>query len=324
MVLSLLLLALVWSSCSSDDSDDEPAAPPEPRTIAFLRAVRTNQPENQQAFLDELAGAGYVAGDNLTLIAERLDEVYPDPEASEAAARRWASEGADLIIALSTTGARSAIAAAPSTPVLFLVNDPVAGGLVDDLRHPSGNATGATFKVPADRTLDLIRRAIPRATRIGIVYPPADPAALAVKTDAAEAASAFGVTLVEGTFTSDADAPAAVDTVRAGDAAAVWVLNSPTSVRHVESIAGAATAAKLPVVTNTAVAAAVLTLEPDAAELYRQIARQALRLFEGADVAEIPVENPSKFMVEVNVAAAANVGLRLPDELVDSADRVVR
>lgn len=306
------------------DSPRETRPAPAARKIAFLRAVRSSQPENQAAFLDELAGAGYTEGDNLELFAGSLDEVHADEASATAAVRQWVAADVDLIIALSTVGARAAAAAAPQTKVLFLVNDPVSVGLVDDLRRPSGNLTGATFKVPADRTLDVARRALPGVTKIGAVYPPEDPAALALAEEAESAAATLGVGLVTATFTNGEDVGAAIEAVRSQGAGAVWVLNSPTSIRHIVPLSAAAAAARLPIVSNTTVATAAITLQPDTIELYRQIARQALELFDGVPVSEVPVENPAKFVLEVNIPAAAAVGVTLPEDFVEDADRVTR
>lgn len=293
--------------------------------MAFLRAVQSSQPENQAAFLDELARAGYRKGANLRLLAEDLAEVHPDDADARAAVRAWLADDVDLIVALSTVGARAAAAAAPDTDVLFLVNDPVSVGLVDDLRRPSGRLTGATFRVPADRTIDLARRALPGVTKIGALYPPSDPSALALAEQARAAAATLGVSLVSATFSGSEDAGAAVESLRGQGVGAVWVLNSPTTVRHIEPIAAAAAAAAgLPIISNTTLAAAVVTLGPDTAELYRQMARQALQLLDGVPVSEIPVENPAEFVVEVNVAAAAAIGLELPAAFVEEADRVTR
>jgi len=325
LLVLVVLVALLVAGCGDDeDGGERPAAAPAPRTIAFLRAVQSSQPENQAAFLDELSQNGYVAGDNLELLAADLAEVYPDPAAAEAKVREWAAEEVDLIVALSTVGARAAAAAAPDVKVLFLVNDPIGAGLVSDVRHPSGNLTGATFRVPADRTLDVARRALPAATTIGIVYPPADPAALALADEAKRGAATLGIGITSATFTGADDAAAAVETVRAAGAQAVWVLNSPTTVRFIEPLSAAATAAGLPVISNTAVASAVVTLQPDAAELYRQMARQAVEVFDGEEVVDIPVENPAKFLVEVNLKAAAAIGVTVPEPFVASADRVIR
>lgn len=318
-------MAVVLSAVSCGGGGDEtaPKKPPA-QTIAFLRAVVSGQPANQAAFLDALEDAGYVEGDNLTLVAKDANEVHSDPADVEATVRRWQADGVDVIVALSTTGAQIAAKAAPDVNVLFLVNDPKAGGLVEDERRPSGRSTGVTFRVPADRTLDIARQALPKVSTFGIVYPPADPAALAVRGAAVDAAADLDVAIVEGTFADASNAAAAVTGVRAKGAGAVWALNSPTTVRFIAPIAEAATARRLPLVTNTAVDAALITLQPDVPTLYRQVARQAVLLFSGTPVREIPVENPAKFELIVSQPVAAALGITLPESVVKRADRVIR
>ncbi|HVM09431.1 MAG TPA: ABC transporter substrate-binding protein [Acidimicrobiales bacterium] len=325
----ILVACLVVSACGRGGDDEKGSAaqasdPKDPKTIAFLRAVASTQPENQQAFLDELERGGYVVGQNLTLRAEAMEEVHADEASARAAVDAWRVDGVDLIVALSTMGAAVARDAAPDTQVLFLVNDPVAAGLVSDVRHPEGRLTGATFFVPPDRTLDVARRALPGAEVIGAVYPPGDPAAVRVADDAQRAATALGMKLVTATFTSADDAGAAVESVRSQGAAAVWVLNTPTTVRFAQPLLAAARSASLPVVSNTSVVPAVVTLQPDTIELYRQMARQALQLFAGTPVRDVPVENPAKFVVAVSLVAAAEVGVSIPQAFLDRADRVVR
>jgi len=317
-----LAIVVLLGGCGSGGGAqvDRPAA----RTIGFLRAVFSGQADNQAAFLDELAKAGYVEGENLTLLGRDLAEVHADRADAEATARAWQEQGADLIVALSTTGAQAAASAAPGLHVIFLVNDPVAGGLLTNPQRPEGRLTGATFRVPPDRTLDLARRALPGVDVFGIVYPPADPAALAVKDQAVKAAADLGMSLVEATFTGEQDAAAAVAAVRDRGAGAVWALNSPTTARFTKELETAAAARSLPLVANTATSTALLTLRPDVPNLYRQMARQAVRLLGGTPVAEVPVENPGSFVTEINLQVAAALGVTVPEEVLAAAERVVR
>ncbi|MEO6121471.1 MAG: ABC transporter substrate binding protein, partial [Acidimicrobiales bacterium] len=242
MIVTAVLVALVAIGCGSTGGGDQAAQRPGPTTIAFLRAVPSGQPENQAAFLDELLDAGYVEGENLTVLAKDPAEVHPERADAEATSRAWQARGVDLIVALSTTGALSAAAAAPGTDVLFLVNDPVSAGLVDDPRRPEGRQTGVTFRIPPDRTLDLARRALPGVAAFGIVYPPSDPAAVAIKDQAVQAADDLGVPLSQAVFSNEQDAATAVNALAAGGVGAVWALNSPTTSRFTPAIEAAALA----------------------------------------------------------------------------------
>ncbi|HUR49196.1 MAG TPA: ABC transporter substrate-binding protein [Acidimicrobiales bacterium] len=321
--LALLLCATSLTACGGD----RPAAlsaPQRKQTVAFLRAVDSGRPANQAAFLDELASAGYEKDRNLVLVGEELAVVYPDEASATAVVQQWVEDDVDLIVALSTVGAAAAAKAAPDIPIAFLVNDPVASGLVAEERSPEGQLTGVTFRVPADRTLDLARRAVPHAESFGVIYPPADPAVGPLLESATDAAATLGLTLVSAGFTGKDDIGSAVTSLRDQGAGMVWALNSPTTFRFFNEIAAAATTAALPMLTNSASDAALLTLQPDTEELYRQLGRQVARILGGTPVSEVPVENPSKFLVSVNLKAADAAGISLPADLVDQADTVVR
>lgn len=289
--------------------------------VAFLRTV-SSESGGLRAFLDELASQGYRQGKDLAVYGR--EAVYPEDELARVKAAEWKQDDVDLIVALSSMAAKAAMRGAPGTPILFLSNDPVELGLVRDERRPCGRVTGTTFHVPADRTLDLIRRAIPGAEPIGVVVPDEDPAARPVLRRFEEAAAQLGTRLVVERFATPAQAKEAVASLARSGARVVLPANSPSTVMAFPQIREAAAAAGLPVVTNTAADFALLVLEPDVEELYRQMARQAVRLLAGERPCEIPVEDPAEYRLTVNLAVAQGLGLSLPDGLVADAGQVIR
>jgi len=302
-----------------------PRAEAPERVIGILRAVRSLEGEaNQAAFLDELRQAGFVEGRNLRLLGGDLSEVHADPGEAEAVVRAWAQGPLDLVVALSTSGAMAAVRGAPDRNVLFLSNDPMATGLVRDERRPEGRLTGATFRVPADRTLELARRVVPGAARIGFLYPSEDPSAAPVRQGTLAAARQLGIDVVDRPFVAAADIGPAFDALRDDGAVVVVIANAPTSARNFAAIRAAATATGLPVVTNTTADFALAVLEPDVPELYRQMARQAVRLLEGAPPSAVPVEDPARFRLVLDLRTAAGLGIDVPAEVVALADVVMR
>lgn len=319
-VLALALL-LVAGSCGGDGSGD-PAS--QEVTVAFLRAV-AGQPSTEPAILDELRAAGYVQGRNLTVLASDPDEAYPDREAAAQAVEGWVDEGVDLIIALSTTGAQVAADSAPDVEVLFLSNDPSASGLVEDEESPEGQMTGATYRVPADRTLALARRAVPGLRRVGLAFPPSDPAALANRDALQAAADELGIDLVTRTFTGPDDVDTAIQAIAESGVHALVISTSPSASRAIAETAAAADATRLPVVANTNLASfALLSLAPDPETLGRQLGRQAARLLRGAAPDAVPVEDPSRFVLTVNAVVARELGLELDESLLREADAVIQ
>lgn len=271
----------------------------------------------------ELAREGFVVGKTLRLLGGDPAEVHPDPAEAESTVQEWSRDRLDLVLALSSAGALVAARAAPQATVLFLSNDPVAAGLVTDERHPDGRLTGATFRVPADRTLDMARRSIPGLTKVGVLFPSSDSAATPVRDGLVKAGVALGLDVVPAGFTTAADAPAAVEELRARGVGAVVLANAPATVRAYPTIGPALAAAGLPAVANTTADFALIALEPDTRELYRQMGRQAVRLLKGASVSAVPVEDPGRFRLTVNLVAAARLGLQLPGDVLGAADIVV-
>lgn len=316
-----LAAALLLGGCGDGDGPD--GASTDEVTVAFLRAV-AGQPSTEPAFVAELRNAGFVEGRNLTILAGDAEEAYPSPEEAAAAVEAWEGEGVDLILALSSTGALIAAETAPDIPILFLSTDPTATGLVVDEERPEANLTGATFRVPADRTLSLTQRAVPGLASVGLAYPPADPAALAHRDAVQDAADELGVELVTATFTDGGDAAAAVDELAASGVGALLVSTSPVATRALPETEAASRRLRLPLIASTSVAEhALLAFAPDTEELGRQLGRQAARILQGADPGSVPVEDPNRFRLTVSTAVATELGLTLPPDLIREANEVI-
>lgn len=316
VLAAAVVAAAVLAACSSD-ADDPPVR------IGFVRSVPASS--GNTPFDEALASGGFTVGDNLVYVQDEPDtEVLITPEEVTAAVTGWVAEGIDLIVAFSSSGAEAAATAAPDTPVLFLVNDPIAVGLVSDKAHPDRNLTGATFRVPADRTLDLARQAIPGLRRIGVLVPATDPAGGPSRDAMLAAAQALELGTSVEAFADEADIARAVTALGERDIQAIVVVNSPTSVRFMSSIEPVATSLGLPTIANTSLATrAVLVLEPNVDSLLARLGRQAARLLSGTPPADVPVEDPTEFRVVLNRTVAHELGLaEFTADLLRQADLV--
>ncbi|MCU1346244.1 MAG: transporter substrate-binding protein [Acidimicrobiia bacterium] len=317
-----LVAALALGACGGSGGGAE--ASQHSVTVAFLRAV-ANVPATEPEFVAELRRDGFEEGRNLTILAHDPAEAHPDANDAKAVVHRWRDQGVNLIVALSTSGARIAAAAAPDVDVLFLSNDPAAAGLVKNVQMPEATLTGATFRVPADRTLSLAQRAVSGLKRIGLAYPPSDPAALANRDAVQQAAQALGITLVTAQFAGPADVAGAINDLAAQGVGALLLSTSPIATRALPETSAAAAAHRLPLISNTEVSQdALLSLSPDTNELGRQLGRQAARLLGGAKPSTVAVEDPKHFVLILNLKAAAALGITLSDDLIREADKVIQ
>jgi putative ABC transport system substrate-binding protein len=311
-VVALAVATVGLTACGSDGEGHH--------TIAVLQAIAV-APERTAALVDALGRAGYGA-DELDVVG--TDETHPEADDAEAAVKGWVADGAELIVALSTAAAKAAAKATTTVPIIVLSNDLAASGLVDDERHPGGNITGTSYRVPSDRVLSIATDAFGTIAKVGCLYPSADPGADPVRADLERGAGALDLDVTCASFTDGSDVAAAVDELKAAGATVVYLVNTPASVQAAAQIEAAADAAELPVLATNPTDYATLLLEPDGKDVYAQLGRQAARLLGGADVADVPVQDPGKFVLIVNTAAASAAGVTIAPAVLARADQVVR
>lgn len=312
-----LVALLAVSGCAVGGAESVAAARP---LVAVLRA--TPDPY-QAAFVAELRAQRFPVGSGIELWPADGETVHADADAAVAALRSLDRPPA-LVVAYSTPFALAAVEALPDTPTVTVVNDPVASGLVDERDRPEGSVTGVTYASPADRTLALTARLFAGLDRIGYLAPEDDPAVAAHRDGIVAAARADGVEVVEATFADASQVEAAVDRLVDADVDAAVLASSNATVLAGDALHRATDAAQLPVVSNNARADfAVLVLEPDGAEVRRQVARQVARLLGGDPVSQVPVEDPRRFRVVLDHDRAVTFGAAgLDEELLRQVDDV--
>ena len=314
VAILLVVAALGLVGCGDDG---KPA-----RTIGFLRVIGVPA-ENQKAFLDELASAGWKVGDNLELLAGDPTEAHPDAADAQKTVEGWAKDDLDLVVALSTPSAMAAEKSGGETPILTLANDPVGSGLLTNPDEPEGRITGMAYRTPPDRTIDVARRVTDGVDKVGILWPANDKASEPVRDGLLEAARSLFVDTVDESFSSPDDAGRAIDALAAAGADVVVVANSAATTNAYDAIGAALRRTKLPSVANIVTAPyATVVLAPDPVATYRQLGRQAARLLGGTDVADVPVEDPGEYHLLVRTDLAKELGIELSPELVAQADEV--
>ena len=284
-------------------------------------------PRVLQAFRQGLREQGYVEGQNMA-IEFRWAEGQLDRLPALAA------ELVRLKVSVIVTGSPQAIQAAKQATetipiVMGAASDPVAAGFIASLARPGGNVTGVSL-MTADlvgKQLELLKELLPKISRVALLGNPANSNYAQGLRQAQDAARAFGVRLQprEARDLSDIDgAFAAITTQGSG---AVIVLVDTVLLRYRTRIADHAIRRRLPTAfgyREFAEAGGLLAYGPSLSDGYRQAATYAGKILRGAKAADLPVEQPTKFELAINLKTAKVLGLTIPQSLLVRADEVIR
>jgi putative ABC transport system substrate-binding protein len=308
------------------------AQTPAPRwRIGYLGPSAETAPLLLQAFKDGLAEKGYIEGRNI-VVDYRWTNVGTgmNTEATLlASANDLVARKVDVIVASIDPAILAASKATRRVPIVMLnATDPVASGFVESLRHPGGNITGMTNSSSelTAKKLQNLHEAVPHARRIGMMASGPKSTREATVASARAAATVLGLSLdvvdVEG---PDAIAGAIAGLKRRG-AQALFIVDTGGGIFFTQRdrLAELAIAGGLPLMAGNAEnaqAGALLALAPDAVDNYRRAAAFIDNILKGAQPADIPVQQPTKFELTVNEKTAKALGIAFPPALLLRVDR---
>jgi putative ABC transport system substrate-binding protein len=298
--------------------------------LLTLNRAAPGNPRVLESFLQGLRALGHVEGRNLQIEyrdAEGKVERFPALAADLAALK------VDVIVTFG--GTRAALAAKQATttiPVVFgAVGDPVEEGLVSGLARPGGHVTGLAVAVPelVHKSMELLKEVVPGVSRVALLFKPdaaPEPTTKARLKAADVAARTLGIRLqvVEARGPEDFDR-AFSDMTRAG-AEALTVQSTPVFDSHRRRLVDLAARNRLPAVYSFSVyveAGGLMSYGNDLADLARRAATYVDKILKGAKPAELPVEQPTKFELAINLKTAKALGLTIPPSLLARADQVI-
>jgi len=276
------------------------------------------------AFREGLRDFGYVEGQNVLVEYRRAGEQgQQDALAAELIARK-----VEIIVCGGSQATRAALQQTKTIPIVTLSSNPVAVGFVASLANPGGNVTGVSLLAPevAGKRLQLLKQLIPSVARVAVLWNPDDPTVhLSVEeTQAAAATLALTLQILE---TRNADAIyTAVLAALNERAEAVVLMPTPLFDGRAEQIAHLAIQKRLPTLYFSKEAVKVGILMSYGPDIVATIRRQAYfvdRILKGAKPGDLPVEEPTKFELALNLNTAKTLGLAIPPVLLALADEVV-
>jgi len=235
----------------------------------------------------------------------------------------------DIIVSSSTPAVRAAKESTRTIPIVMAgLTDPVGAGLISSLARPGGNITGFTniFTELSAKRLELLKEAAPRISRVAVVWNPTHPGQAIAWQLTQQAAPAHGVVLFSTEVRRPEDFAPAFTAIVAERAEALLVLPDPLTSFHRQQTAEFALRQRLPSMYAASYwveAGGLLSYGASFSELYRRAAVYVDKILKGAQPADLPVEQPTKFELLINLKTAKALGLIIPPSLLLRADQVV-
>jgi putative ABC transport system substrate-binding protein len=280
-----------------------------------------------KAFLQGLQELGYVEGKTIVIEYrfahgkfERLPEL----------AAQLVHLDVDVIVAVVTQASIAARAATKKIPIVMLgVSDPVGSGLVTSLARPDANVTGTSSMTGevAGKSLELLKEVVPKLSRVAVLWNPGNAVFQTQMLHAIErAAAALGLQLREVRARSTDEIDHAFATLNKEHVDALLVMADPTLIANRARIIDFAARNHLPAIYTTpghAEAGGLISYSPDMPGQFHRAAAYVDKILKGAKPADLPVEQPIKFELAINLNTARTLGLSIPVPLLGRADKVI-
>jgi putative ABC transport system substrate-binding protein len=278
------------------------------------------------AFDAGLNEAGYFDGRNMTIEHSAADGKY---DLLPGLAADLVSRRVTVIVAIGDPAALAAKAATTAIPIVFNTgSDPVNLGLVASMSRPTGNLTGVSQMNNAlgAKRLQLLRDIVPSAASVAVLFNPTNQNTPASLEDLTAAAAALGLQLTTVRASNESELEGAFAAVARARAQALLVASDPLLLNHRNEIVGLAQRIAVPAIYTVreyATAGGLASYAANQYELYRQTGIYVARILKGAKPDDLPVLQPTKFELVINLKTAKTLGLTVPTALLVRADEVI-
>jgi putative ABC transport system substrate-binding protein len=298
--------------------------------IGFLATNRASSPHVLEAFRQGLRDLGYVEGRNVVI---EYRDAEGKPERLPALAAELVALKVDVIVAPAPPAALAARHATRTLPIVFIgAGDPVTSGLVTSLARPGGNVTGLSILGPelVGKRLEQLTQAVPGVSGVAVLWQPGGQGERTAKDmlkEAEVAGRALGVRLQVVEARGPADVDRAFSDMTRARAGALTVLLSPMFFNERRRLVDGAAKNRLPAlypVRDFVDAGGLMAYGPNAADLWRRAATYVDKILKGAKPGDLPVEQPTKFELVINLKAAKALGLTIPQSVLGRADEVIQ
>ena len=299
------------------------------RRVGVLMAFSENDPlarASVNAFTQALGRLGWIEGKNI-----QIDYRFAagDPALSAADAAELVGLSPDAILATSTPSVATLRQQTRAIPIVFVrVSDPVGQGFVQSLARPGGNITGfSAFDAPLmGKWLELLKEVAPRVTRVSVIFnPDTAPAATFFSRAIEAAAPSLGMTVTLALVHDDPGIEEAIASQAREPGGGLVCLPDSFNITHRDVIIVGAARHSLPLISTVEFprAGGLMSYMFDPVDLHAQAASYIDRILRGANPSDLPVQQPTKYSLVINLKTAKALGLTVPPSMLDLADEVI-
>ena len=324
-IFGLALCAMLFALCGSVEAQQR-------KKVHRIGYLSSRDPASESARAEAIRLAlrdrGYIEGQN---VATEYRYVSLKPGRNSEFAAELVRLKVDVIVVAGGDPAVQAARNATKTIPIVIAGggtDPIELGVVQSLARPGGNVTGITLLTRdlSEKRLELLKEAVPKVARVAVLYDPATPSALELK-EAQRAARALGLTVQpwEVRAADDFERVFAAQSKEPPDG--LYVIGGVLMRNNEKRTVGLALKSRLPSVyygREAVDAGGLMSYGADRAESYRRVAYYVDRILKGAKPGDLPVEQPSKFELAINLKTANQIGLTIPQKVLARADRVIK
>jgi putative ABC transport system substrate-binding protein len=290
--------------------------------VGYLSLGETMSPG---IFVDRLRQGGYVDGETV-----RIEYRFGEGKhgAMGALARELVDLNVDVIMALGDEAVVAAKKATTSIPIVMFACDALATGFVNSLARPGGNVTGVTCVTTelSPKRVALLREAVPRASRVGLLFNPANVAKPFDADQTRRAAQGMDLKIQSQEVLELSDLDQAFSAFARQRSDAVIVLDEAFTLLHAKRIAELASKHRLPTMhsfRDATLAGGLMSYGPSTTEMLSISANYVVKILKGAKPADLPVEQPTKFELVINLKTAKALGLTIPPSVLARADELI-
>jgi putative ABC transport system substrate-binding protein len=324
-ILLWLLATLLLTTVSLADAQVAKKVP----KIGYLTndSVAVDMPR-RNAFRQGLRDLGYIEGQSI-VIEYRVGDGHIEKLVEMA--EELVHLKVDVIFAFTTSAAQTVKKATKEIPIIMGASgDPVALGFVESLARPGGNITGMVTNAGAEiygKQLELLKEAVPKATRVAMLWNPAIPQNPLQLKETRAAAPVLNVTLLSFEAKEPNEIATAFTAMKQDRVDALTVLPDPMLLGQRQKIADLAIKHRLPAmygIPEHIEAGGLMAYAANRLDVFRRAATYVDKILKGAKPADLPMEQPTKFDFIVNLKAAKQIGLTIPPTVLARADKIIR